>query len=121
NVGNHVYNNTLAGTSYNDLYNSTGIINNAHVGISDIDHQVPQYFSDHFVVNASFLRFDHITLGYNFNDLGNAIKGLRVFAVAQNPFVITQYEGLDPEVFSGIDGNIYPRSRTFVIGVNANF
>lgn len=121
NVGNHVYNNVLAGTAYNNLYNSTNIINNVHRDVSVIDHTVPQYFSDHFVVNASFLRFDHITLGYNFSDLGNAIKSLRVYAVAQNPFVITQYEGLDPEVFSGIDGNIYPRSRTFVLGVNANF
>lgn len=122
NVGNYVYNNILSDQAfYNRIYGSTGILYNASTQTDVIGFDVPQYFSDHFVQNASFLRFDHITVGYNFADLGNAIKSLRVYAVAQNPFVISQYPGLDPEVFSGIDGNIYPRSRTFVLGVNANF
>jgi iron complex outermembrane receptor protein len=81
---------------------------------------VPQYFSDHYVQNASFLRLDHITLGYTVNKV-RMLRNLRVYATVQNPITVTQYNGLDPEVFGGIDNNLYPRSRTFVFGLNASF
>ena len=83
------------------------------------------YMSDYFVRNASFLRCDNITLGYSFKDLfkTSAYKGIggRIYATAQNPFIITKYEGLDPEVKSGIDSNPYPRAFTFLLGVNLQF
>lgn len=120
-LGNFVYNNVQSeGAQYNRLYNSTGYINNSISDISDIDFTVPQYFSDHFVQDASFLRFDHITAGYSFNNLGR-LQRLRVSAAVQNPFVITDYKGIDPEIFGGIDNNAYPRSRTYVLAVNASF
>jgi iron complex outermembrane receptor protein len=71
-----------------------------------------------FVENASFLRCDNITLGYSFNKPNiNA----RIFATVSNPFVISGYKGLDPEVHSGIDNNMYPRSMTTVVGVSLQF
>ena len=85
--------------------------------------------SDYFVRNASFLRCDNITLGYSFRNLfkqGNfdGITG-RVYALVQNPFVITNYDGLDPELsnasYKGIDKNFYPRPRTFMVGLSLNF
>jgi hypothetical protein len=45
---------------------------------------------------------------------------LRVYVTAQNTLLVTNYSGLDPEV-GGIDGNVYPRARTFLFGVNASF
>ena len=46
----------------------------------------------------------------------------RVYATVQNPFVITKYDGIDPEISGeGIDNNIYPRPRVFMIGLNLNF
>ena len=39
----------------------------------------------------------------------------------QDPFVITKYKGLDPEVFGGIDNNVYPRPTTFTLGLVATF
>jgi iron complex outermembrane receptor protein len=63
---------------------------------------------------------DNITLGYSNNELADNLK-LRVYATVQNPFVLTGYSGIDPEVFSGIDNNLYPRSRTFIFGVNVGF
>jgi iron complex outermembrane receptor protein len=36
-------------------------------------------------------------------------------------FVVTKYKGVDPEIFSGIDNNFYPRPRTLVLGANLNF
>ena len=76
------------------------------------------YKIDRLVENASFLRCDNITLGYTFKkqDL-NA----RVYGTVSNPFVISGYSGLDPEVFNGIDNNIYPRSMTVLLGVSLQF
>ena len=82
--------------------------------------------SDYYVQNASFLRCDNITLGYTFKKLFKAIDG-RVYGTVQNPFVITKYKGLDPEVANatdktfGIDKNVYPRPLVGIIGLSLNF
>ncbi|SFD29633.1 SusC/RagA family TonB-linked outer membrane protein [Flavobacterium phragmitis] len=83
-----------------------------------INGNVP--FSDFYLEDASFLRCQNITLGYNFD---NAIKGavLRLYAAANNVFIVTDYTGVDPENFNAIDNNFYPRSRTFSFGLNLDF
>jgi iron complex outermembrane receptor protein len=80
------------------------------------------------VENASFLRMENITLGYNFGQLLNDKLSVRLSANVQNAFVITKYSGLDPEVVTtgatgtaGIDNNFYPRPRIFSFGVNVGF
>ena len=77
--------------------------------------------SNHWVENASFIRCDNISVGYTFDNLLKNKLNLRLFGVVQNPFVITKYKGLDPEVFDGIDNNVYPRPVTFTLGLVANF
>ena len=71
------------------------------------------------------MKCDNITRGYT---LANTFKdgsysGLngRVYASATNVFTITKYKGIDPEVFQGIDNNIYPRPFTLLLGLNLNF
>ena len=120
NIGNYVYNNVWSDQAfYNRLFNSTGVISNVNSEIGRIDFTNPQYFSDFFVRNASFLRVDHLTFGYNFNEvLGDF---LRLSFTIQNPIVLSNYEGIDPETSNGIDNNVYPRPRTFVFGVNVEF
>ena len=78
------------------------------------------YKSDYFVRNASYLKCTNITLGYSFNSYDNYLNG-RVFATVQNPFIITKYKGIDPEVASGIDSNPYPRPLSVQLGLNLNF
>lgn len=88
------------------------------------------YPSSRWVENASFLKLDNITLGYNFT-LPKVIKSGRVYVTAQNLFTITSYKGYDPEVNNvssdkdvkaiGIDYCSYPQARTFTLGVNINF
>jgi hypothetical protein len=52
---------------------------------------------------------------------------MRVSFTANNVFVITGYKGIDPEVRneggsgSGLDGGIYPRTRSFALGLNVTF
>ena len=67
----------------------------------------------------------HPVLGYSFDSLfkcGN-YKGIggRIYATASNVFCITKYSGIDPEVFGGIDNNLYPRPISFILGLNLNF
>lgn len=120
-LGNYIYNNGEADrTWYNNLYQATGFLNNIQRGHESVGFNVPRYFSDHFVQDGSFLRFDHLTLGYSFGKMG-FVRSLRIFGTAQNPFVITRYSGVDPEVFNGIDNNLYPRAVTYLFGLNASF
>lgn len=83
------------------------------------------YMSDYFVRNASYLKCTNITLGYSFPALlkyaGKDYFSGRVYLTAQNPFMITKYDGLDPEVSSGVDKNPYPRPMSFQLGLNLNF
>ena len=84
------------------------------------------YLSDYYVRDGSFFKIDNITLGYTFPQLFKSAKldramGLNIFATVQNVATFTKYDGLDPEVYSGIDNNLYPRPRTYVLGVKFNF
>jgi TonB-linked SusC/RagA family outer membrane protein len=94
--------------------------------------------SDLYLENASYMRFDNMTIGYTFKKL-SGFQNLRVYLTGRNLFVITPYKGLDPEVRTtgdptannvqnqayidatyGGDG-FYPRSRTFTFGLNLAF
>ena len=84
------------------------------------------YLSDYYVRDGSFFKIDNITLGYTFPQIYKSAKldramGLNIFATVQNVATFTKYDGLDPEVYSGIDNNLYPRPRTYVLGVKFNF
>lgn len=116
NLGNYVYDNVLSQNSiYSAMYNSAGFLNNLMRRGAKFETQ--QYMSDYYLRNASFLRCDNISLGYTWNRLLDNTLRLRVYGAVQNPFVITGYKGLDPEVFSGIDNNVYPRPVTYTLGV----
>jgi iron complex outermembrane receptor protein len=122
-LGNYVYNNVYSNNgTYLDVYNSgLNYLSNVLTSASDADFNNAQYFSDYYVENASFFRMDNMSLGYRFNNLMKNKINVHIGAVVQNAFVITKYEGLDPEVDGGIDNNFYPRARTFMLGINVDF
>ena len=129
---NYVFNNLLSGNvnmSAGELYSSgNNFFGNRPVAALDYmwqTYDLEAKLSDHWVQNGSFLKCDNITLGYSFSDLfkcGN-YKGIsgRVYATASNVFCITKYDGIDPEVFGGIDNNLYPRPISYILGLNLNF
>ncbi|MGL5635249.1 MAG: SusC/RagA family TonB-linked outer membrane protein, partial [Bacteroidales bacterium] len=120
NVGNYVYDNLEAGnTNTFGFYNSSQYLNNMLARGTYFNN--PQYLSSYYVRNASFVRCDNITLGYSFENLTRAISNLRVYSTVQNPFVITKYSGLDPEVYGGIDNNVYPRPISVMVGASISF
>ncbi|MEM8899563.1 MAG: TonB-dependent receptor, partial [Bacteroidota bacterium] len=124
NIGNYVYNNVQTDMGYlNRIFGTTGVLWNVNRSAEDLNvlEQSSLTFSDHFVKRADFFRFDHITMGYSFNNIANVAKFARIYATVQNPFVITDYDGLDPEIFGGIDNNIYPKPVTWLLGLSVEF
>lgn len=120
NLGGYVYNNVRSGSFYDTSTN--GFVVNRNTEVLNSGFNTAQYFSDYFVENGSFLRMENATLGYNFGELVRKGTNLSLSFAVQNAFLITKYKGIDPEVFSnntnGIDNTIYPRPRTFTVGLN---
>ena len=125
--GNYVYNDLQQGCSnVAECYNSKGYYTNTTSEMAYNNWSSYNYsLSDYWVQNASFLKCDNITLGYSFSGFGkdNKYKGLsgRIYASCSNVFTITDYDGLDPEQTTGKESSLYPRSRTFLLGLNLNF
>jgi len=123
NIGNFVYDNVRsdAGT-LSWLFNTRGpYLSNVHREALEVGFNRPHLLSDYFVRDASFFKMDHITLSYNLGNILGGGSNLMLSGIVQNAFVITQYEGIDPEVFGGIDNNIYPRPRNFVLSLSLQF
>lgn len=121
NIGNYVYNNVASQRTNMEKTNQYGLHNVLKSDFYFEHASTKTYLSSHWLENASFLRCDNITLGYTWNELFNNTLRLRLYGAVQNPFVITKYKGLDPEVASGIDNNVYPRPITCTLGVVATF
>lgn len=125
-LNNYVYNDALASNinvSSSGIWSTSGFFSNRTKKAIDLgwSGQGNYAFSDYFVQNASFLKLDNVTLGYNFNSIwGEKISG-RAYLTAQNVLTITKYKGLDPEVFNGIDNNFYPRPIVGILGLTLNF
>ena len=125
-LGNYVFNSTASGScnvGAAAVYTNGNLSNlrqaSVNRGFTNVSQQ--QYASDYFVENASFLKLDNITLGYSFENLFGAKLGGRVYATVQNVWTITNYTGIDPEVASGVDGDMYPRPFTTIVGLSLNF
>ena len=130
-IGNYVYYDFLASharVSASGLYTNSSFSNTTAeaVALGFTGTTTNQnYLSDYFVRNASYLKCTNITLGYTFPALlkyaGRDYFSGRLFATVQNPFIISKYKGIDPEVAGGIDRNPYPRPISFQLGLNLNF
>lgn len=86
--------------------------------------------SNLFVENGSFVRCKNITLGYKLPERLLSmihVQSLRIYGTVTNPFVITKYSGMDPEIGSwnplqaGWDNGYYPQPRTYTLGLNIGF
>lgn len=130
--GNKLYDNT-ANSSFYKLRLSTGL-NTTPEAIAYPNESVnnPAPVSTRYLKNGSFFRLNNLSLGYTVNTKALGIKrwgsGLRVSVTGQNLFVITKYDGYDPEVNTdrtvngissyGIDYLSYPKARSVVFGLN---
>jgi len=117
-LGNWVYNNVASNLgTYQEVRRFSPY--NLHTSVLTTGFLTPQYLSDFYVEDGSFLRMDNITLGYSFTYRGQQV---RLFSTVQNVFTITGYGGVDPTAgLNGVDNNIYPRSRTVTGGLSVRF
>lgn len=114
--GNWVYSNNESSTAFfSNLYNPAGFFNNLPVSVFNSSFVQAQYQSSYYVRNASFFRMDNINLSYSLN--GFKKQKVRISLSVQNAFVITKYNGVDPEVNSGVDYAQYPRPRIYLLGL----
>ena len=117
-LGNYVYNNIASNLgTYQELSRASPY--NLSASVLETGFMSPQYLSDFYVEDASFLRMDNITLGYTFD---YAEHPVRASITMQNAFTLTGYNGVDPTAgLNGLDNNIYPRSRTVTGGLSIQF
>ncbi len=122
-LGNYVYNNVESENAvYERLYRPEGpYLSNISTDVTETGFDNPQYLSDYFIQDGSFFKMDYMTLGYNFRNLAKERLNLRLTFTVNNAFIITKYRGIDPEIYNGIDNNIYPRPRAYVLGVSLTF
>jgi TonB-dependent starch-binding outer membrane protein SusC len=122
NIGNFMYNNVSSmDGNYSRLYRNEGpYLSNVTTDVHVAGFNNPQYWSDFYIQDGSFFKMDNITLSHNFRNIVDRANMVVSFTV-QNAFIITRYEGLDPEIPFGIDNRFYPRPRNFVLGLNLQF
>ncbi|MDP5096534.1 MAG: TonB-dependent receptor, partial [Flavobacterium sp.] len=122
-VGNRILNTIKStGSYYSQLQN--GQLQNVSTNVLYTNFQNQNgenVLSDMYVENGSFLRMDYATIGYTFPKWLEGKASLRLFTGLQNPFIITKYSGLDPEINGGIDSTIYPRQKQILFGANVKF
>ena len=121
--GNKIYNARRATLSALAQFGQQNVLESAvETNINNID-----YASDFWLEDGSYLRFEQLSLGYRIPVNNSIVNGIRLSVTGNNLAVFTDYSGIDPELRMtggngfGIDGGIYPRTRTFALGLNVIF
>ena len=85
--------------------------------------------SDRFVEKGDYLRMNYAQISYAINKKHLKWIGLNrisVYASVNNPFVITKYSGVDPDIVNNgydpaMDNAQTPRSRSYTLGLTVDF
>jgi hypothetical protein len=136
------------GVSGNKVYNYTENVSFSKLRLAKNVNSIPEAFADpresinnptpvtsRYLRDGAYLRLNNLSVGYNFNTrrmgINNWVSTLRLSITGQNLFVITNYNGYDPEVnidrsvsgvsSYGIDYISYPKARSIIFGLNLSF
>ncbi len=133
--GNKIYDNT-ANANFYKLRLSKGVNTTAEALSTpgeSVTNSAP--VSSRYLKDGAFLRLNNLAIGYSINTrssaIGKWISGLRFSVTGQNLFVVTKYDGYDPEVNAdrqingitsyGVDMLSYPKARSIIFGLNLTF
>jgi iron complex outermembrane receptor protein len=133
----------LTGVFGNKIYNNTfnSVLNVSQIGTPGKNIALAEYQSGmkesvfnsikpstRYLESGNYVKMSNLTLSYSVGDVAKVLKGMSVYAIGQNLFIITKYRGFDPEVntnknnglipSAGIDYTGYPPARIFTFGVN---
>ncbi|MDQ3278143.1 MAG: SusC/RagA family TonB-linked outer membrane protein [Bacteroidota bacterium] len=127
--GYKIYNNTL-----NNVINVGSINNGKNIAYSVYTDPIKESFanpvtaSSRFLESGNYLKLANATLSYGLGKVGNTFSGVNIYLTGQNLFVITKFNGFDPEVnvnkssngvpSSSIEYIPYPSARVVTLGVN---
>ena len=133
--GNKIYDNTANANFYKlRLSKNVNVTKEALESPQEsINNSAP--VSTRYLKDGAFLRLNNLALGYNFNTtalgISKWVPTIRLSVTGQNLFVITKYDGYDPEVnldrnvggFTsyGMDYLSYPKARSVIFSLNASF
>ena len=121
-IGNYVYNAMAVNTgALETMKYSAPQLSNLHSSYLETGFQTRQFYSDHYVENASFLKMDNLTVSYDFGRIFRNAMGLKASLLVQNVFTLTKYSGVDPEVPNGFDSTFYPRPRIVSLSLGLDF
>lgn len=121
NIGNYVFNGLAMNTgALRTMSYNASQLNNLNASYLKTRFEQRQYLSDYYLENASFLKMDNVTLGYNFGKIRD-LFALNASFMVQNVFTVTNYTGVDPEVQGGVDVTFYPRPRIFSLSLGFEF
>jgi len=136
------------GVSGNKIYDNTANSNFYKLKISKNNNVIPSAFdlanestsnaapvSTRYLKDGAFIRLNNATLGYSFDTQKMGIKKwistARVSVTGQNLWIVTAYDGFDPEVNKdsqiggissyGIDYLSYPKAKSIIFGLNLTF
>lgn len=133
--GNKIYDNTANSNFYKaKLAKSVNTTIDAITDLKESNNNAARV-SSRYLKDGSYLRLNNLALGYNFNTRAMGISkwasSIRLSVTGQNLFVVTKYNGYDPEVNAdrnignissyGIDFLSYPKARSFIFGLNVTF
>lgn len=133
--GNKIYDNTATANFYKAKIAKNNNTTTEAVQYAEESINNPASVSTRYLKDGGYLRLNNMSLAYNFNTdrlgIRNWITNLRLYVTAQNLFVITKYDGFDPEINSdrsidravsyGIDYLNYPKARSVIFGLNLSF
>ena len=121
-LGNYVYNAMAVNTgALETMKYSAPQLSNLHSSYLETGFKTRQFYSDHYVENASFLKMDNLTVSYDFGRIFRNAMGLKASVLVQNVFTLTKYSGVDPEVPNGFDSSFYPRPRIVSLSLGLDF
>ncbi|TCD08300.1 SusC/RagA family TonB-linked outer membrane protein [Pedobacter frigidisoli] len=122
--GNKIYNTLRPSLSYFESLGKSNVLESA----IPLGLYTSQYSSDLWLENGAYLRWENLSFGYTVKtEKIKYVSSLRLSLTGSNLLLITKYTGIDPELNvsggsgSGSDGGIYPRTRTFSLGLNVVF
>lgn len=122
--GNKIYNSIRPSLSYFENLGKSNVLESA----IPLGLYTSQYASDLWLESGSFLRWENLSFGYTLKtEKIRYINSFRLSLTGSNLLLISKYSGIDPELNvsggsgSGADGGIYPRTRTFSMGLNVVF
>lgn len=108
---------------FNNLWRGNGT-SNQYPSAAGLRKGWNQNSSEYYIEDGDFWRIQNVQLGYTFENerlLNANMPTIRVYATAERPLTVFDYNGFNPEVPDGIDRQVYPVAAVYTLGLNVKF